>query len=72
MQSILAANDFLKNIFVHLAASDLSCSPQDPCWTLSSHATWIPELSSPTRDRTCIPCIGTQILNHWTTREVLV
>ena len=27
-------------------------------------------LSSPTRDRTCTPCIGRQSLNHWTTREV--
>ena len=31
------------------------------------HAMW--ELSSLTRDRTCIPCIGRQTLNHWTTRE---
>ena len=23
-----------------------------------------------TRDRTCVPCIGRQILNHWTTRGV--
>ena len=22
------------------------------------------------RDRTCVPCIGRQILNHWTTRKV--
>ena len=28
------------------------------------------DLSSLTRDRTRIPCIGRQILNHWTTREV--
>ena len=28
--------------------------------------------SSQTRDRTWIPCIGRRILNHWTTREVLV
>ena len=28
------------------------------------------DLSSPTRDRTCVPCIGRRILNHWTTREV--
>ena len=28
------------------------------------------DLSSPTRDQTCISCIGRQILNHWTTREV--
>ena len=27
--------------------------------------------SSRTRDRTCVPCIGRQILNHCTTREVL-
>ena len=24
-----------------------------------------------TRDRTCVPCIGRQSLNPWTTREVL-
>ena len=28
------------------------------------------DLSSPTRNRTCIPCTGRQILNHWATREV--
>ena len=28
------------------------------------------DLSSPTRDRTCVPCIGRRILNHWTAREV--
>ena len=28
------------------------------------------DLSSPTRDQTCVPCIGRQILYHWTTREV--
>ena len=28
------------------------------------------DLSSPTRDRTHVPCIGRQILDHWTTREV--
>ena len=28
------------------------------------------DLSSPTRDRICVPFIGRQILNHWTTREV--
>ena len=30
------------------------------------------DLSSPTRDRTRISCIGRRILNHWTTREVPV
>ena len=28
------------------------------------------DLSSPTRDRTCVPCIGRWILYHWATREV--
>ena len=28
------------------------------------------DLISPTRDQTYIPCIGRQILNHWTTRKV--
>ena len=28
------------------------------------------DLSSPTRDRTGIPCIARRILNHWTTRKV--
>ena len=27
--------------------------------------------SSWTRDQTCVPCVGTCILYHWTTREVL-
>ena len=45
------------------------------CW-LSSCDVWayLPrdmwDLSSLTRDWTCTPCIGTQLLNHWTTREV--
>ena len=29
-------------------------------------------LSSPTRDQTCIPCIGRRSVHHWTTREVPV
>ena len=31
-------------------------------------STW--DLGSLIRDRTHIPCVGRQILNHWTTREV--
>ena len=31
------------------------------------HGMW--DLSSSTRDRTCGPCLGKWILNHWTTRE---
>ena len=30
------------------------------------------DLSSLTRDKTHIPCIGRRILNHWTTREIPV
>ena len=29
------------------------------------------DISSQTRDRTRVPCISRQILNHWTTCEVL-
>ena len=29
------------------------------------------DFTSPTKDRTSAPCIGRQILHHWTTREVL-
>ena len=29
------------------------------------------DLGSPSRDQTRVPCIARQILNHWTTREVL-
>ena len=28
------------------------------------------DLSSPTRDQTCTPCIGSIESNHWITREV--
>ena len=28
------------------------------------------DLSSPTRDWTCVPCIAWRVLNHWTTREI--
>ena len=34
-----------------------------------AHGMW--DLSPLTRDQTYIPCIGRQILKHWTTREVL-
>ena len=41
-----------------------SCSAQ----VYMFHGVWDP--SSLTRDQTCVPCIGRQILNHCTTREV--
>ena len=42
-----------------------SCS----AWAKLPCGMWDP--SSLTGDQTCIPCIARQILNHWTTREVL-
>ena len=42
---------------IDLAASGLSCG----MWNLSF----------PTRDLTPVPCIGRQILNQWTTKDVL-
>ena len=34
------------------------------------HCTARGDLSSPTRNRILAPCIGRQIINHWTTREL--
>ena len=36
-------------------------------WGLAAPGTG--DLSSPTEDQTCVPSMGKQILNHWTTRE---
>ena len=35
-------------------------------WGELPYSMW--DLSSPTRDRTWVPCAGRQVLNHWTTR----
>ena len=37
-------------------------------WAWLPHGTW--DLSSPTRDQTCVPCIVRRILKHWIAREV--
>ena len=73
-----------KKQVVYLAGSDLSCSTQDLClargifpcptraspvWHMGLVAQGMWDLSSPTRDQACIPCIGRWILNPWTTRE---
>ena len=39
-------------------------------WCMGFDAPWHVG-SSQTRDRTCVPCIGKQILNYWTIREAL-
>ena len=49
--------------YLFLAAPGLSCSTQALCWGVR-------DLSSLTRDRTHVPCIGRRILYYWTTREV--
>ena len=38
-------------------------------WHVGSVALWHVE-SSHTKDQTCVPCIGREIPNHWTPREV--
>ena len=55
----------------NVAALDLGCSVRGLLWVWIvwaqwSHVMW--DLSSLTRDGTCIPCIERQVLNHWTTR----
>ena len=38
-------------------------------WLVWLHSVW--DLSSPSRDWTCVPCIGRWILNHRATRKIL-
>ena len=63
---------FLKKItYLYLAASGLSCGVTDLHFGTRAYLPrdmW--DLSSSTRDRTWVPCLGKWILNHWTTREV--
>ena len=47
-----------------LLCVDMSCGD-------FSGSKWRYEDSFRTRDSTCVPCTGRQILKHWTTREVL-
>ena len=51
--------------FSVLAVLGLHCGGQASL----PHGMW--ELSSPTRDQTYVLCIGRQIFNNWTTREIL-
>ena len=63
---------FKKKItYLYLAASGLSCGVTDLHFGTRAYLPrdmW--DLSSSTRDRTWVPCLGKWILNHWTTREV--
>ena len=61
--SLILKKNFFFNLFI-LSVSGLSCS----VWAWLLHGRSGP--SSQTRDQIWVPCIGRQILNHWTTREV--
>ena len=52
----LCASEHVGSVVVERAGAQLLCGMWDR--------------GSPTRDRTCVPCIPRQILNHQTTREV--
>ena len=54
-------------IRLFIAVRDLLCSCGG--WAYLPCNMW--DLSSPTRDRTHIPCVGRRTPNHWTTKEVL-
>ena len=54
-------------IRLFIAVRELLCSCGG--WAYLPWNMW--DLSSPTRDRTHIPCVGRQTPNPWTTREVL-
>ena len=48
-----------------------ACQNFSNCGTRASLPQGVWDFNSLTRDQTHITCIGKQILNHWTTREVL-
>ena len=67
--------------FLFLATLGLCCSMRAVCYgalafSSCSIQTWLPhivwELNFPARDETQVVCIGRWMLNHWTTREVLI
>ena len=55
-------------LFWLLQVSIIACGLFSSCKRAQlPHDIW--DISSLTRDRTCVPCIRRRILNHWTTRE---
>ena len=66
----------LSHVVHFVAMNGLSCGVWAPEYTGSVVTVWAQLLcsmwdpSSLTRDWTCIPCIGRQTFNHWTTRGV--
>ena len=53
----------------HAGSSSIAWGLSSCSLELRSCSMW--DLSFPIRNRTCIPCVGRWILNHWTTREIL-
>ena len=68
--SSLPCADFYRGGFSCCGAQALRRVDFSSCGTRGLVASWHVE-SSQTRDGTGVPCIGRQILKHWTTREVL-
>ena len=68
--SSLPCVDFYRGGFSCCGAQALRRVDFSSCGTRGLVASWRVE-SSQTRDGTGVPCIGRQILKHWTTREVL-
>ena len=65
---LLFANQYFK-IFIYFWLHHLTCG----VWALQVQIQLLrgmEDLSSPTRDRTCFPCIGRCTPIHWTTREL--
>ena len=65
-----------KNLFIHFWLQQVFAAPvvaehrlQAEDMVVALHGLHVP--SSQTRDPTRVPCIRRQILNQWTTREVL-
>ena len=58
------------NIFVAACGSRLKCTAFSSWGMLASLPLSMWDLGSLIRDRTHVVCIGRQILNHWSTREV--
>ena len=60
----------LSGVSLHLTESCVVTHGLSHCGSQAQLLCGMRDLSSLTRDQTCVPCIARQILNHWTTREV--
>ena len=64
-----AASLLLCKVFLLLQSTHSRAHRLQYLWHTSLVALWNVK-SSWTRDQTCVPCIGTWILSHWSIREV--